>query len=92
MVIVVMCYKKAILPLKLPWNGSKLPRYFNRRISRVRSTEVLFKTLAPGLTSKYKTRLKKLTCDEYSTLFCLTVSAVENKFYHIDTIPGQKFK
>jgi hypothetical protein len=27
---VILCYK-AILPWKLPWDGSKLPQYFNPR-------------------------------------------------------------
>ncbi len=39
---VILCYK-AILPLKLPWNGSKLPQYFNHRKSKVRSTAVIYR-------------------------------------------------
>jgi hypothetical protein len=38
---VILCYK-AILPWKLPWNGSKLLRYFNPRKSKVRSTAVIY--------------------------------------------------
>ncbi len=32
---VILCYK-AIIPQKLPWNGSKLLQYFNPRKSRVK--------------------------------------------------------
>jgi hypothetical protein len=42
---VILCYK-AMLPWKLPWNGSKLSRYFNPRENRVKSTEVIYRGIA----------------------------------------------
>ncbi len=38
---VILCYK-TILPWKLPWIGSKIPRYFNPRKSRVKITVVIY--------------------------------------------------
>jgi hypothetical protein len=37
---IILCYK-AILPMKLHWNGSKLPRYFKRK-SKVQITAVIY--------------------------------------------------
>ncbi len=34
---------KAILPWKLPWNGSKLPQYFNTRKSRGKSAAIIYR-------------------------------------------------
>jgi hypothetical protein len=41
---IILCYK-AVLPWKLLWNGSKLPRYIHPRKSRVRITTVIYRCI-----------------------------------------------